>query len=282
MQYRIQHVTCFDYSQPIRESVMELRMQPRTDAVQRCLEFELDIAPEAVPHRYTDFLQNTVHHFDIPGQHQHLKVTATALVEIENVPGSRNSSASAWAELDALKDSAEYWDWLHPSHFAHPSDLLNAFAEKHHIGRRHDPLSDLKHLQDAIANGLVYQRGITRADSPIDECLKNNSGVCQDFAHIFIALARGMGVPCYYVSGYLFQSANGGPQIAEASTHAWAEGFVPRIGWVGFDPANRALAGEDHVRVAIGRDYQDVPPTRGTFKGLADTKLDVRVFVAKA
>src|SRR5262245_52929773 len=107
MRYHIRHTTRFEYSQPIRESVMELRMQPRTDEVQRCLEFDLDIEPAAVAHRYTDYLQNAVHHFDVPSFHERLEVTASALVELHAAPIDSPRTASArWADLDALRDSA--------------------------------------------------------------------------------------------------------------------------------------------------------------------------------
>jgi transglutaminase-like putative cysteine protease len=284
MRYQIQHVTRFDYSEAIRESVMELRMEPRTDSVQRCLEFDLSVQPEAVSQSYTDYLGNVVHHFDIPGDHRHLEVAASALIDMEprQESAAHANRSDGWDELDGLRDSPEYWDWLHPSHFAQPSERLKAFAEKIHVGRRHDALAELKNLQDAIAGAITYSRGSTMVDSTIDECLEGGKGVCQDFTHLFIALARGIGVPCRYVSGYLFQLDGAGPRTAEAASHAWAEAYVPGGGWFGFDPSNRTMAGPDHVRGAIGRDYQDVPPTRGTFKGMATTKLEVRVSVTRA
>lgn len=283
MRYQIQHTTRFLYSGPIRESVMELRMQPRTESRQRCLEFDLTINPAGIVHRYVDYHGNVVHNFDIPAAHEHLEVCASALVEMQPPEGNANRAvkADAWAELDSLCESAEYWDWLHPSHFARPSDRLTAFAERLKIGRRHDPYTDLKSLQEAIAGAISYERGSTRVDSTIEECLEGGKGVCQDFTHVFIALARGLGIPCRYVSGYVFHLDETTAGTAEGASHAWAEAFVPGVGWVGFDPSNRVLAGPSHVRVAMGRDYQDVPPTRGTFKGMAQTQLEVNVTVTR-
>jgi len=116
-------------------------------------------------------------------------------------------------------------------------------------------------------------------DSSIDRALEGKQGVCQDFAHIFIALVRQLGVPTRYVSGYLFHRGEGNDRSADDATHAWVECLLPDYGWVGFDPTNNLLGDERHIRVAVGRDYGDVPPTRGIYKGDAESKLSVSVKV---
>src|SRR5262249_22590678 len=118
-------------------------------------------------------------------------------------------------------------------------------------------------------------------DSPIDLALEAKKGVCQDFAHIMIAICRAWGVPARYVSGYLFTDRDGDRSDPDA-THAWVEVFLPSLRWVGIDPTNNILAGERHVAVAVGRDYGDVPPSRGVYKGEADSELDVAVSVTRA
>ncbi|HKQ48906.1 MAG TPA: transglutaminase family protein [Phycisphaerae bacterium] len=283
MLYKIHHTTAFRYDQPIRESVMEVRMKPRSEASQRCHEFNLKTSPAARTHSYTDYLGNVVQHFDIPSVHDHLEVTAVALVETyANGASPPAGEASAWNQLDALAGSAEHWDWLHPSYFAKPSDPLSAFAERAGLRRESDPLTVLNKTREALHAAIRYDRGATRVDSPIDECLEKKSGVCQDFAHVFIALARGLGIPARYVSGYLFHREGDAEPAAGAATHAWAEAFIPGVGWMGFDPSNNCAVGERHIRVAIGRDYKDVPPNRGVFKGIANQSLDVHVDVARA
>jgi transglutaminase-like putative cysteine protease len=118
-------------------------------------------------------------------------------------------------------------------------------------------------------------------DSPIDDALKARRGVCQDFAHILIGLVRQLGVPCRYVSGYLFHQDGGNVlRSADGATHAWVEAHLPEVGWVGFDPTNNLVAGDHHIRVAIGRDYADVPPTRGVFKGESAMRSELSVAVA--
>jgi transglutaminase-like putative cysteine protease len=104
--------------------------------------------------------------------------------------------------------------------------------------------------------------------------------VCQDFAHIMIALVRGLGIPCRYVSGYLFQQNEDGVRSSDGATHAWLEVLLPDLGWIGFDPTNNLMAGRSHIRVAIGRDYADVPPTRGVYKGVSAVRTELAVGVS--
>jgi transglutaminase-like putative cysteine protease len=124
-----------------------------------------------------------------------------------------------------------------------------------------------------------YSPQSTRVDSRIDEALEARRGVCQDFSHIFIALARHLGIPTRYVSGYLFRDESIADRSSDGATHAWAEALMPHIGWVGFDPTNNVIAAERHIRVAIGRDYADVPPTRGVYKGVSAVRTELAVAV---
>ena len=134
-----------------------------------------------------------------------------------------------------------------------------------------------------IYDAFEYETGVTEADSPIDHALAEGRGVCQDFAHIMIAICRDWGLPARYVSGYLFTDRGAAHDRSDPdATHAWVEVFLPSLRWVGFDPTNNILAGERHVIVAVGRDYGDVPPSRGVFKGEAESQLAVGVSVRRA
>jgi transglutaminase-like putative cysteine protease len=168
---------------------------------------------------------------------------------------------------------------LNPSPFARPTAALEAFARELGLSRAADPLTTLKQLNDDLSAKLTYSPKSTRVDSPIDDALESRRGVCQDFTHIMIALVRGLGIPCRYVSGYLFQQAEDGVRSPEGSTHAWMEAWLPGLEWVGFDPTNKLVADHRHVRVAVGRDYADVPPTRGVFKGLSSVRSELSVSV---
>jgi transglutaminase-like putative cysteine protease len=193
--------------------------------------------------------------------------------------------AAAWDELDQMVAAGDYIEMLMPSHFGQSSELLERFA--HEIGmdsrakaRERDPLQLVLDLNAALYSKISYVPKSTNVDSPIDHALESRQGVCQDFAHIMIGLARRIGIPCRYVSGYLFHRAGDKTRSAEGATHAWVEALFPGLGWIGLDPTNNVLASERHVRTAVGRDYADVPPTKGVFKGSADSQLLVAVRVA--
>ncbi|MBP6823323.1 MAG: transglutaminase family protein [Acidobacteria bacterium] len=280
MFYSIRHITKFIYSSPVSESITEIRMQPRSEANQRCIKFELTTQPRARVQGYKDYLGNVVHYFDIPGQHGQLKITAEAAVEITPPPPLPEAlSADAWAALDAAKVSGEYWDSVAPSQYAAKTERLSELITELKIERRDDPLSLMREINTAIFDKFDYSPQTTSVDSPIDHALEERKGVCQDFAHIMIALLREVGIPCRYVSGYLFHGHEHHDRSAADATHAWIEAFLPDFGWIGFDPTNNLLTGERHIRTAIGRDYADVPPTRGVFRGSAQTELSVGVQV---
>lgn len=283
MHYSIRHSTRFRYSVPVSESIMETRMQPRNELAQRCLSFQLTVSPKSRVMSYRDFLGNMVHHFSVPGAHRELLIVAEALVEVQPPPPLPDClEAGDWDELDRITTSGDYWETLAESHFARSSKPLLDLAVRLRAERRVDPLTLVRELNTEMFKTFAYSQDSTRVDSPIDVALQARQGVCQDFAHVMIALLRNVRIPARYVSGYLYHSRLDHDRSAEGATHAWVEALLPHFGWVGFDPTNNLLAGERHIRTAIGRDYADVPPTRGVFKGDAETKLGVTVTVTPA
>jgi len=281
MQYRIRHVTRFSYERSISESVMEARMQPRNDASQRCLHFGISTQPSSRVLMYQDHQGNVVHHFNIPGRHTRLTVTAEAVVDCGPLPELPDGlGPGAWERLDALTRSGEFWDVLSASPFARPTPRLDQLSAELELGRGDDPLVMLRQVTAQMYRKFAYSPRATRVDSPIDEALGARRGVCQDFAHIMIALVRPLGVPCRYVSGYLYREREETIRSSEGATHAWVEAFLPELGWVGFDPTNDVPLSDRHIRVATGRDYADVPPTRGVFKGLSAVRSELAVGVS--
>jgi transglutaminase-like putative cysteine protease len=285
MPYLVRHLTRFTYTSPVSESVMELRMQPLSDGRQRLMRFDVTTTPRARVFAYRDFLGNAVHYFDIPGRHTRLDISAEAAVEVmprDDLPESLDSSA--WQAIDQLVASGAYGDWLAPSRFATETAALKAFSTAINLTRDRslDPLTLLRRLTGTLYEELSYEPRTTSVDSPIDEALAAKAGVCQDFAHIMTALVRGLGIPCRYVSGYLAPCSSGHDRSTEHATHAWVEALLPDLGWVGFDPTNDTLALERHITVAVGRDYGDVPPTKGVFKGESGSELGVAVSVTRA
>jgi len=287
MQYTIRHVTNFTYEASISESVMEARMQPRSEGLQQCIRFGLSTTPPSHVRMYQDAEGNIVHHFNVQGRHSRLTVTAEAFVDCRSAQDVPEALAcGAWEQLDAATAAGEFWDVLNPSPFARRTDLLCRLAEEMRLARGKDPLTTVRQVMAEIFSRFEYSPNSTRVDSPIDHALSTRQGVCQDFAHIMIALVRQLGVPCRYVSGYLFEPASQANERAHlppsfaGATHAWVEAWLLDLGWVGFDPTHNCLAAEHHVRVAVGRDYADVPPTRGVFKGLSSVRSELTVGVS--
>jgi transglutaminase-like putative cysteine protease len=283
MFYSIRHLTKFLYDKPVSESMMETRMHPRSDQNQRCLTFHLSVSPRCRVFSYRDHLANHIHHFDIPGMHPQLVIVAESLVEVQpSIEIPSFLAPDAWQALDAMVQEGDYWEFLFPSEFAQPTPLLDQLAASLDVRRRDDPLQLLHDLNRQLYDYFGYKPKSTKVDSPIDVALESRQGVCQDFAHIMITLIREkLKMPCRYVSGYLAHRVDDSARSAASAsaTHAWVEVLMPHFGWVGFDPTNCLVAGDRHIRTAIGRDYADVPPTHGMFRGRAKSELTVAVRV---
>lgn len=285
MLLAVRHSTRYQYDQPVRESVMEVWMQPHKRTLQRLISFELEIDPAAQLFSYADTFGNAVYHFDIPQPHDRLTIVARSTVETEAPPAlPEGLDRGEWDRLKSDFVRGEHFDFLHPHGFAGPTDALRAFIAEKNLDelRVRDPLCALTDLNRTIYEAFAYEAGVTRADSAIDDVLKARKGVCQDFAHVMIAICREWGVPARYVSGYLFTDRKAGDRSDPDATHAWVEVFLPSLRWVGFDPTNNVLAAERHIVCAVGRDYSDVPPSRGVYKGDAESELAVGVAVRKA
>jgi transglutaminase-like putative cysteine protease len=281
MFYSIRHITRFRYSAPVHESVMELRMQPRSEGPQALRNFQISTNPRAQLYAYTDYLGNAVYHFNVLRAHEELRIDVQAVVEMTSASTAPEAADPLeWQRYNAYNLTDEHFDLMEPSKFARASHGLNDFAAAHDLVEpKGDPLTALRRLSKTIHDGFEYEVGVTQVHSPIDLALAEKRGVCQDFAHIMIAIARGWGIPARYVSGYLHHGRQGKDRSREDATHAWVEAYLPSLGWIGLDPTNNIDAGGRHIRVAVGRDYADVPPTRGTFKGHAESELAISVAV---
>jgi transglutaminase-like putative cysteine protease len=282
MFYAIRHFTRYRYSRQVWQSMMEVRMHPRSEGSQRCFVFQLSVNPKARIFGYTDSYGNLVHHFDLPSRHGQLTIISDALVNIEHMPSVPDVMAyEGWQELEELVEKNDYWDMLMPSRFARSSPELEAVAREMGASERNgrSPLQFLQDINSSINRTFSYVKKSTAVNSPIEDALMSRQGVCQDFAHIMIALVRNARIPCRYVSGYFYHSSGSEDSPGDGATHAWVEALLPGLGWIGFDPTINKLVGEKHIRTAIGRDYADVPPTMGVMKGKADTQLQVRVRV---
>jgi transglutaminase-like putative cysteine protease len=262
MKLEIVHTTRYRYSGPIAETVMEVRLRPMDGNGQRCLDFRLEISSGIEPRAYRDGYGNSVHYFNLVRPHTSLTVTSRSVVETGR-------------ERDADPGEDLVHDFLR---FRSPVKDVPGIRE---LASRH-PIADLSsgpsvetaldELTLAISREFAYDRAVTNVYSSVDEVLAVRAGVCQDFAHLLIAVARTMGVAARYVSGYIHA-----PDAATTASHAWAEAWVPGRGWVGYDATHPVRATEHHVRLAVGRDYTDAAPTRGIYIGSATGAMEVKV-----
>lgn len=280
MRYHFKHLTRFIYHRPVRETVMELRMHPITDALQQCHSLLIELEPFAHLFRYEDHLGNIIHHFDIPEQHDTLTVNIDGEVEVHAPPPWPPSlPGDAWKTLDDSVATEDLYEMLSYGTLTQPTPSLARYAEGVGCSRSSDPLSFVRYVNHRLYEDFEYAPDSTRVDSAIDEALDSRRGVCQDFAHIMVTLLRMTGVPTRYVSGYLYSGDAGQPSPPQAS-HAWVEAWLPTLGWVGFDPTHDRPVDDRYIRNAVGREYLDVPPTRGVFKGETTSELHVGVIVS--
>ena len=279
VRYSIKHTSRYVYSSPVSKSAMTLCFRPREDDGQSLLSFEIKTIPAISLTSETDYFGNVQHYLIIHQPHDLLEITALSTVEPGPTKAVPESLApETWDEIEVWRGSVEYWDFMHPSRFARSCPALSDFMSGHGLDKAEgDPLSALVHLTGTLYEAFQYVPDSTSAVSPIEHILESGKGVCQDYAHVMISIARSWGVPSRYVSGYLYVEDDDGQPIPAAAGHAWVECRLPGLGWVGFDPTNNWIVGSQHVRVAVGRDYHDVAPTRGIFRGGGDTRLEVEV-----
>ena len=274
-RYEVEHITRFVYSEPVGEAVLTLYLQPMRDETQHLESFSLKTRPAAELSFFRDPFGNAASFFDIPGEHSELLVTARSRV-VHQPPVLPGGPGPSWDELRAI-ESTGMWHWLFPTPLTTPTPALADFLATHRIEPGETPLETIQQVNSSLHEALPFTPGATGVDSPIDDALERGGGVCQDLTHIMVTILREWGIPARYVSGYLFPRGGGTERRMAKAGHAWLECFLPGMGWLPADPTNNTVAGDRHIRVARGRDYRDVPPTRGTFRGVARQNLDVTV-----
>ena len=269
MRFRTIHTTRFSYDLPAYESHNQLRLKPLNCESQRVLQFRLSSDPPASVLEYEDGFGNTVHSLSVYPPHNELSIVVESLVD--RLPESQSQFPRVrFAEYLTDDDarSKEQYDFLHASQYVPFSERLRKFFWSTRPDQREDVAQFVRRTVGYIRDQFHYEKGVTGVHSNLDDILKTGCGVCQDFAHLTIGVLRLAGVPARYVSGYLapepVQSRK--EPVNEMASHAWIEAALPNAGWVGFDPTHRGRVTERHLRVAIGRDYSDVPPLRGVYR----------------
>lgn len=279
MDFEVQHRTGYTYDSRVSDSINEVRLCPVSDSFQVCHSFDLQIEPHgANVIRRLDFYTNQVHSFELVDPHDRLQVVSRS--RVETFPDERAFAVSSDpSRLPAMIQD----EWLHD--FLIDSKHVPIVPMIVHEAREIAlPMQDVQQAVEQIMafiyNGFTYSPGATLVETSAVEVFKERKGVCQDFAHLMIALCRSVGIPARYVSGYFWidQAKEGGADDNTAS-HAWVECFLPNVGWVGYDPTHNRRVDEIYIKVAIGRDYSDVRPLSGTYRGKSKAVMDVAVDV---
>jgi transglutaminase-like putative cysteine protease len=282
MNFAIRYLTKYEYDADVVDNLNALRVKPHGNGRQRCDEFGVRLTPEVRLHRHSDYFGTEVVEFEISRPHRHLTIDVRARVS------TKASVAPPQATWDALRDPSYReagGEFLLQTDDAPGHPALEQLLAT--TGAASTPLAALLLSSELIPDRFEYRRGATFVYSGIADLLEAGAGVCQDFVHIGICLLRHHGIAARYVSGYLYASASDDSrESVEVDTHAWLEALLPVPGggepvWVGADPTNRVLIGENHVKIGHGRHYADVPPIKGVYRGGASAKLDASVTMTR-
>jgi transglutaminase-like putative cysteine protease len=279
LHLRILHRTVYRYTVPSTDSHNEVRLEPGNDACQTCLKFDIRSEPEANIYSFSEPGGN-VSHFTLRSPHRTLTIQAESEVETY-CTNPFDGLNLIYPDLEYFDDPAvkqRYAEFLAPSKFVPLSDETRDLAMIAKNRSNGVTSQFMLGLSQYLFENLVYDSDVTHVHTTVDEVLSLKAGVCQDFAHVMIACCRSIGVPARYVSGYLHSSRGSGIRGHEAM-HAWVECPLPKGRWLAIDPTNNLLANDHHIRVHTGRDYADITPLKGLYKGTSAQKLEVEIRV---
>jgi uncharacterized alpha-E superfamily protein/transglutaminase-like putative cysteine protease len=278
MKYQIVHTNTFEYETAVDQSMNTIRLKPLTDECQRLVAYRADILPASLTKEHTDLWGNQVETFFIPEQHYLLEVKTTSVVSIQRSPFIHRIDYSP--EMEAIFHSElfrhHYLAYLNDTGYTYllPHQVQEVVDE---IGKIDNPVQFSIDVMRYLFEKFTYNGDSTNVDTKAQESFELKRGVCQDTTHVMLGILRAKNIPARYVSGYLYVGEDSALR-GDSATHAWVEVMVPGIGWVGLDPTNNVEALENHIRVGTGRDYADVSPLQGVYRGGNQT-LDVRVSV---
>jgi transglutaminase-like putative cysteine protease len=274
------HRTSFFYGAPVALSVNTLRLEPRTFPYQKTLAALVRVLPATRLRRFTDLFQNVTHHFELP--EPHLKLEIESRIRVHNLPliipaAGRSGTGEEDFEIPEVRE--RIWPFLQDSNRVSqlPDVWRQAVDVTYGLAAVFDKASA---VMEWIHREFRYEPGATGVKAHLSESFALRRGVCQDFTHVMLGMCRAVGVPARYASGYLYNGPKDSLVGAQAS-HAWCEVYLPTAGWIGFDPTNNTLADERYVKIAVGRDYDDVAPVTGSYHGTAHCRMEVRVEVER-
>jgi transglutaminase-like putative cysteine protease len=282
MNFAIRYLTKYDYDADVVDNLNALRVKPAANGRQRCDEFSVRLAPEVRLHRHDDYFGTEVVEFEVSRPHRSLTIDVRARVSTKPAPDPPQATWEALSDPNYREAGGEFLFQTDDAPAQAALDELLAATRS-----TSNPLATLLLISELIPDRFEYRQGATYVDSTVSDLLRAGAGVCQDFVHLGLCLLRHHGIAARYVSGYLFAAPAGdGQESVEVDTHAWLEALLPVPGggepvWVGADPTNRGLTGENHVKIGHGRQYSDVPPIKGVYRGAAEAKLEASVTMTR-
>lgn len=270
MKFDIYHRTRYDYAAPVRDSFNDVRLQPVPNPEQVVENFLLRVLPAARLTHFKDFYSNWIHHFEIPESHNYLMIEAQSrVITRPPAPLPMVGEICSFNKMREAPNIERCFDYLQASRYVEISPEAWKLALDATHGFKDAWLAALA-LMKFVYGFLKYESNSTNVHTHMSELLKDQRGVCQDFAHLMLGLCRALKIPARYVSGYLATET-------ASATHAWVEVFIPGHGWRGLDPTHNCQIGETYVKIGNGRDYADVPPISGNYRGTLERKMTVEV-----
>ena len=286
-RYTVTHRTQYGYSEAVQLCHNEVRLQPVSLPFQRCVRSQIDVRPNpALRSERTDIFGNRVTYFAIQDSHRELDITAINELEVEQRIYPKPGDTRPWEEArrrvgdPVLRADLDCHPYVLDSPFVMRSQQLADYAAPSFPPGR-PVLEALVELMTRIYTEFKYTPGSTTLHTPLSKILREKKGVCQDFTHIAIGALRSLNLPARYVSGYIETKPAEGALVGADASHAWYSVFVPELGWIDFDPTNDHMPRDQHIVLAVGRDYADVTPIKGVSMGGGKQTLKVSVSVRR-
>jgi len=268
MRIQVSHETVYRYGQPARGVIQTLRLTPRNHESQYVLDWRIDVSENCQVDQHEDAFGNITHVFNVDGPLTELRILAEGEIDTHDANGVVRGGIERFPPSLYLRETP----------LTHADPAITDFAAEAQKAGGDSVLSVLHALLERVHEAIEYDdKSLTTSTTTAAEAFALKRGVCQDFTHVFIAAARSLAIPTRYIGGHFFR-ADGA--VVQEAAHAWAEAFVPDLGWVAFDAANCLCATDAHVRVAVGLDYLGAAPTRGARYGGGEEALDVTVRVS--
>jgi len=275
--YHIKHTTRYTYASTVIDCTNQIILYPVNDAKQVVKKHEIKISDDPVIETFTDYFGNRIGVFSLVKPHNELSIESFIDVSTHPVdtPTDTVPAEEQWKQLETISETYPYIDFLQKETFSAEEEMKKILSSV--AAPINTPFHNARVLSELVYKNFEYKKGVTSVETKVDDILKLRAGVCQDFAHVLLVLLRMTGIPARYVSGYICPKNH--ELRGEGATHAWVEAYLPFYGWLGLDPTNNCIVSDRHVRLAVGRNFSDCTPVKGTYKGSSEHTLEVSVII---